>query len=149
MPAPDLIPTLGRVAAMAREMDAAARKPGASYTAASEAILAELTGAAPAWQWRAAVGPDAAAVVCLSKAVRVLAAMLAAREGVSIPIGGVLDDMAEAPPDDPRNARRERRCLGCGESFASEGAANRLCEGCTGALALAVPENPAKSRLVP
>ena len=93
MPAPDLIPTLRRVEAMARDIDKAARRPDGIYAPAGEAILRELTGTGPAWQWRAAVGPDAASVVCLAKSVRVLASMLAAREGASLSVAGVLDDM--------------------------------------------------------
>lgn len=130
MPAPDLIPTLQRVAAKAREIDMTARRLDGVYPAASEAILEELTGASPAWQWRVSIGPEPAAVVCLAKSVRVLAAMLAAREGVTIPIAGILDDMEAGPPRDPRDRQGERLCLGCGRPFASSGASNRLCAEC-------------------
>ena len=53
--------------------------------------------------------------------------MLAAREGITIPIAGILDDMADSPPRDFRDRHTARRCLGCGRPFVSAGAGNRLC----------------------
>ncbi len=141
MTAPDLLPTLQRVAGLARDLDATARKPDASPAAGAEAILAELTGAGPDYQWRNAVGPDAAAVVCLAKSVRVLAAMLAAGEGVTLSIAGILDDLSGEAPADPRAASGERFCLGCGVYFRSLSAANRLCDQCAPA-ALVTDDTP-------
>lgn len=131
MSAPDLIPTLKRVADMAHEIDMTARRPDGVYPAASEAILEELTGASPSHQWRYSIGPEAASVVCLAKSIRVLASMLAAREGVTIPIAGILDDMTAGSEPDPRDGESRRSCLDCGRPFASAGAASRLCAECT------------------
>lgn len=92
-PAPDLISTMQRIAAMAAEIDKEARRPDDISSWSAEAILEELSGASPTPEWRFHVGADKAALVCLAKAVRLLASMLAAREGVTIPNTGILDDM--------------------------------------------------------
>lgn len=119
-----------RIAAMAAEVDRTARRPDGIYPASAEAILEELSGASPTPEWRVSVSSDAAAVVCLAKSVRILASMLAAREGVTIPIAGILDDIADAPAPTLGGAY-ERPCLSCGRPFASSGAGNRLCAQCT------------------
>ena len=133
MLAPDLIPVLQRVAAKARDIDAAARRPEGISLLASEAIVAELTGVVPSVEWRASIGHDEAAVVCLAKSVRILAAMLAGREGAVIPIAGILDDMAGGPPEKRAGDRaRKRQCLSCGTTFRSAWRGNRLCTLCGG-----------------
>ena len=115
---------------MARDIDMGARRPDGVRAAPCEAILQELTGASPDWQWRASIGPEAASVAVLAKSVCVLASMLAGREGVTLPIAGLLDDMTASAASDPRVRAGERVCLGCNRPFASAGAANRLCAGC-------------------
>ncbi|MDE0696770.1 MAG: hypothetical protein OXH76_13175 [Boseongicola sp.] len=94
MAAPDLIPVMHRVAALAESADRGARARRAqAYPADCRAILESLSGHAPYPDWKPGRSPDAASVSCLAKSVRILAAMLASTEGVHIPISGVLDDI--------------------------------------------------------
>ena len=138
MPSPDLAPTMKRVGDIAARVDREARRPDRIPVLDCEAILGELTGAAPDHNWRSGVGPETASVVCLAKAVRVMASMLAATAGETVPIAGVLDDMAP-PTVDPRTLPATRQCLSCGAAFASSGAGNRLCETCRHRSELAEP----------
>ena len=132
MTATDLIPTLQRIEAEARGIESEARKPDGMALAGARAIIGELSGVVPS---PSAVDPDCAPVVLLAKSVRILASMLAAGEGASIDIAGVLDDLHEAPQGDPRDARQRRKCLRCRRRFRSHGAFNRLCPACTTYLA--------------
>ncbi len=128
VPARDLIYRLQRVDQLARETeDAAKREPGVCNQKA-EAVLAELTGAWLIPYWRLESGLDASAAIVLAKAVRVLASMLAAREGETISIAGVLDDLGLKAGSASRSATRD--CLRCGDAFYSDGPGNRLCNKC-------------------
>ena len=142
MTAPDLIPTLRRVADEARAIEAEAKRPHCMTAPGAERVLEELTGARPTTQWRLAAGPEVTTAACLAKSVRILASMLAAREGAVIVIAGLLDDMAARPLDDPRDARARRRCLSCGRAFTSWSAANRLCNRCAPLVARDEPYVP-------
>ena len=130
MPSPDLVPTMERVAEIAARVDRDVRSPDRSTVLQCGAILEALTGASPDPDWRSRVGPDAASVVCLAKAVRVMASMLAATAGATIPVAGVLDDLDAGVPASARPTVQERDCITCGVRFRSEHGGNRMCDSC-------------------
>ena len=129
MTAPDLVPVLRDVSALAAAAAASAMRDGFAPAAEADAIMERLTGVGMDRDRRSALGADRAAAVGLAKSVQILASMLAAREGAVIPIGGILDDL-QAPAETPGNRVRERACMSCGRRFCSTWSGHRLCDKC-------------------
>ena len=119
-----------RVAELAQAVDHGVRRQDSYFMWECETILEELTGVRPGENWRVSVGPSVAGIVCLAKSVTALSSMLASAGGGHIAIDGLLDDMMDAQPSGRAPMQSRRPCLGCGRSFMSWGASNRLCSSC-------------------
>ena len=94
----DLERTMRHVSDLAATIDRRSRK-GESVTRLSEDVLRELSGCGPAPAFRARIGADATAAVCLSKSVRLLASMVSAQAGQTVRIAGILDDLGDLQND--------------------------------------------------
>ncbi len=120
MTAPDLIPVLRDVAALAAKAADVAMKDDIAPGFEADAILVKLTGVGMDRDRRSDLGPDRAAAVGLAKSVQILASMLAAREDAVIPIGGILDDLQA------RHGNQVGREVGISEMLPSRGRTHRL-----------------------
>ena len=132
MTACDLGPVLRDVSALAgRAADAAMRTPDFPGHEAG-LILEALTGVRMDWRRARGLGPERTGAVHFAKSIAVLSSMLAARHGMTIGIGGVLDDLRTSVrvevPDGHGGATRP--CLRCHRPFASAWEGNRICDDC-------------------
>lgn len=94
----DILPVLRRTYSKARAVEADQRHHEAPSCWHAEALLEELTGHKIGGAFAREFGPARTAAICMAKAVRILASMLAAKYGETLPIKGILEDLKPFAP---------------------------------------------------